>query len=404
MSNLTKSEIVKYVLDCIIRTVGKRKTNLFAITTLAETTKQLETEYDFLRYIKIDTRIHSETWIAVQVDKQIDSIEEKMLGNAISKIIDKLSISVRGDKDYYIIRELRDELNYEVETALQKFGVDLNLKQLEYVVFKDEDKRIETTRTSSLEIIKSILKALIMLLNKPYPKDEAVQTLSTHIKNLEVKYDFLKYITLDYIPMAEEFYSITLSPNIDEIPPAKIGESLGVLLQEIGTSITWDNEPSFIESLKIELGADKLQKLRKIDVKLDQINVQLKRQKHRRVAQKILETLFDILTERTSKESAVTTLNTTITDLQNKYEVLSSIKIDTSKINEGTDVFQVAPEINDVESYKLGKAFKEMIKTIHGIVGDKTFVHDFKKRLGEECLQDMEKMGVNLHFLELRFA
>ena len=45
-----------------------------------------------------------------------------------------------------------------------------------------------------------------------------------------------------------------------------------------------------------------------------------------------------------------------------------------------------------------------MIKVIHDIFGDKTFIPDFKKRLGEEYLQEIEKMGVNLHFLELRFA
>ena len=143
MSNLTKSEIVNYVLDCIIRVVEKRKSDLFAITTLAEIIKQLEPEYDFLQYIKIDTKIYSETWIAVQVDQQIDSIEEKMLGKAISEIIDKLSKSFRGDEDYYFIREIRDELRYEIETILKKVGVDLNLKQFEYEVFKGEDKRID---------------------------------------------------------------------------------------------------------------------------------------------------------------------------------------------------------------------------------------------------------------------
>ncbi len=136
MSNLTKSEIVNYVLDHIIRVVEKRKSDLFAITTLAEIIKQLEPEYDFLQYIKIDTKIYSETWIAIQVDQEIDSIEEEILGKAINEIIDKLSKSFRGDEDYYIIREIRDELKYEIEAILQKFGVDLNLKQFEYAVFK----------------------------------------------------------------------------------------------------------------------------------------------------------------------------------------------------------------------------------------------------------------------------
>jgi len=327
-----------------------------------------------------------------------------MTYKAISEIIDELSKSVRGGEDYYIIRELRDELAYEIETILQKFGVDLNLKQFEYVVFKGEDKRREITRKSNYETVKPILKVLIILLNKLYPKDEVVKTLSTHIKNLEVKYDFLKYIIVSYIPMVKEFYSITISPNIDEISPTKIGESIEGLLQEIGTSITWNGKHSFIESFKIELRTDEIQKISDIGVKLDQLNVQLKRQKYEDVTQKVLETLFDILTERTSKDSAVTTLNDTITNLQNDYEVLSYIKIDISKIDTGMNIFQVTSEINNVESYKLGKVIREMIKILHDVFGDKTFIPDFKEKLGEKYLQEIEKMGVNLHFLELRFT
>ena len=404
MSNLTKSEIVNYVLDHIIRVVEKRKSDLFAITTLAEIIKQLEPEYDFLQYIKIDTKIYSETWIAIQVDQEIDSIEEEILGKAINEIIDKLSKSFRGDEDYYIIREIRDELKYEIEAILQKFGVDLNLKQFEYAVFKDEDKRIDISRVSNSETVKSILKILLRLLNKLYPKDESVKTLSTHIKNLEVKYDFLKYITIGYVPMSNEFYSITISPNINEIPPTEVGNSLGRLLEDIGMSITWKSDRSFIDSFKKELGADELQKINEIGVKLDHINVQLKRQKNMEITQKILETLLDILTDRTSKDSAITTLNTTIIHLQKEYEVLRSITIDTSKIEEGLDIFQVTPEICNIDSYKLGKAFREMIKALHDIYGDKAFIPDFKKKLGEECLHESERMGVNLHFLELRFA
>jgi hypothetical protein len=404
MSNLTKSEIVKYLLDCVIRVIVRRKTNFFAIKTLAEIIKQLESEYDFLRYIKIDTEIFSETFTPVQVDQQIDSIEKKMLGKAFSEIIDKLSKSVSDDNDYYIIREIRDELKYEIETTLQKFDIDLNLKQFEYVVFKYRDRVIETTSISNSEALKPIVRVLVVLLNKIYSEEEAVKTLSKYIKNLEVKYNFLKYITVVYIPISKEFYSITISPNIDDITPTKIGKSLEILLHEIGSSITWNRKHSFIDSFKIELGADKLQKISKMDIRLDHINVQLKEQKHKEIAQKIIETLFDLLIERTSKDSAVTALNTTIIDLQNEYEFLSYIKIDTSKIDKGMNIVQVKSEINNVKSYELRKAFRDIIKIIHDIFGDKTFIPDFKKRLGEEFMQDIENMGVNLHFLEIRYS
>ena len=83
MYYVNKFEVVKYVLDCIIRVVGKRKSDLFAITTLAEIIKQLESRYDFLKHIKVDTKVFSETWIAIQVDQKIDSVDGEILGKAI---------------------------------------------------------------------------------------------------------------------------------------------------------------------------------------------------------------------------------------------------------------------------------------------------------------------------------
>jgi len=404
MSKLKKSEILNYVLYCIIRVVEKRKSDLFAIKTLDEIIKQLEPKYDFFRFIKIDKKVFSETWIAIQVDSQMDSVDGKMLGEAIIEIINKLSKYVRSDEGYYIIREIRDELGYEIITILKKFGVDLNLTQFEYGIFKGEDKRLEISRTSNSEALKPILILLMRLLNKSYSKDESVKVLSMHIKNLEVNYDFLEFITIDYKPMEKEFYSMKISPNIDEIPPTKVGDFISRLLQDIGTSIKWTGKLSFIDSFKRGLGADELQKIKEIGVKLDLIKVKLKRQKHKVIAQKILETLLDLLTDRISKDSAVSTLNTTIIHLQKEYEVLHYITIDTSNGKEGIAIFQVSSEINNIESYKLGKAFREIIKELYDIHGDNAFVSDFKKKLGKEILRESERLGINLHFLELRFT
>lgn len=184
MYYVNKFEVVKYVLDCIIRVVGGKKSDLFAITTLAEIIKQLEPRYDFLKHIKVDTKVFSETWIAIQVDQQIDSVDGKILGKAIIEIINKLAKYIRSDEDYYLIREIRDELGYEYVTILRKFGVDLNFKQFEYGIFKGESKKIEISRTCNSEILTPILMILLRLLNKPYSKEESVTSLNTHIKIL----------------------------------------------------------------------------------------------------------------------------------------------------------------------------------------------------------------------------
>ena len=401
MNKLSNAEILNYVLDCMLRVVGKKKSNLFAITTLAEIIKNLEQKHPFLRYITIDTKVFSETWIAVSVDQEIDTIEEKQIGRAVNDIINKLSKCIKSDEGYYIIREIRDELKYEMETNLQRFGVDLNIKQFEYGIFKDEEKRIEISGVKNSEIVKSILQIVIKLLRNVYQKSESISTLNTYIKNLELTYDFLKYITIKYVPGSDEFYLISISSEIDDIPPTQLGESIGKIVYEISSSIAWKGNRSFIENFKNLLKTDEFQKLNEIGVKLDRISIQLKRQKHQKISQRILETLFALLLERTSKESAQQALDTTIKKLQKDYDVLHYITLDPDA---EIHIFTVSPEINTVESYKVGKAFREMIKILHDIYGDKTFVSDFKTKLGDEYLCEIEEMGINLHFLEIRFV
>ena len=93
-------------------------------------------------------------------------------------------------------------------------------------------------------------------------------------------------------------------------------------------------------------------------------------------------------------------------NLQEKYEILKYIKIDENNYDKGPEAFYIEPEINSVESFKIGKAIREIIKTIYNSLGAKTynFIDEFKNKLGERYLSEIEKLGVNLHFLELKLV
>ena len=404
MRNLTKSEIVYYVFDCLIRVVGRRNTTSFAIVTINTILKQLESKYDHLKNIEIDCKVYSEGWIAVSVDPEINSIETKKLGESIGEIIEMLSRSLGDEADYYFIREIRDELKYEIESLLKKFGVDLNITQFEYAIKRKEEKKFEIIIIENSKIIEPILKTLIILLEKIYLKVEAVNVINIHLKELETTYDFLKHIKITNEPGMESFYTISISPDIDEITSIKVGKCFEQLLQTIGKSVEWTEHRSFIESFEMEFGRTDLLKMKEMGIKLDHINTILKRQGHKKITQKVLDTLFILLSERTSKDIALKTLETIIKNLQNEYVIFQYVIIDYYKVNEETNVFNVMPEVNLLESYKLGTGFREIIKIIHDTYGDRTFITEFKEEIGDKALSEIEKMGVNLHFLELRFA
>ncbi len=109
--------------------------------------------------------------------------------------------------------------------------------------------------------------------------------------------------------------------------------------------------------------------------------------------------------EKTHESFAVATLENIIKNLEETYNALKYVKIDKSRYSEGTKAISIMPEVNNIEPYELAKAIREVIKTAGTHLGDKTtsFIEDFKKQLGEKYILEIEKIGVNLHFLELKF-
>ena len=120
------------------------------------------------------------------------------------------------------------------------------------------------------------------------------------------------------------------------------------------------------------------------------------------ITQKVLNALFEVLSSKTSNTSAQKILSENVFLLQGIHNILNNVKIDTSK-SENQYVFDVLTDINSVESYKLGKAFRDLITIIQKNHKDIPLIADFKEKLGDDYLSQIEKLGVNLHFLELKY-
>ena len=61
-------------------------------------------------------------------------------------------------------------------------------------------------------------------------------------------------------------------------------------------------------------------------------------------------------------------------------------------------------EINSVDSELLGKAIRNLLGQANIDLKNitSTFITDFEKNIGKEYLNEIEKIGVNMHLLELR--
>jgi hypothetical protein len=401
MSNLTNSEVVEHVLHGLISKISRRTSEAFAVVALDTIIKELQQQYDFLKYIEVKDTSYSEGIDALNISSDIDSIESQIFYKSLNDIIIHTVRYLKRKADYFFIKEFKEFIDRIDNLKMDQVGIDLSHMQLQYIV----DRR-KVLKIDNAEVVENVVSALIRLVRKILPEKQALITIKEVIKNLEEKYDFFKNITISETPNIFGSYPVLISPEINNVHSHIISEAVTDLIEDVGRSTEWENEAEFIATFKAELGDDALSKIEKIGVNLNHIQIILLRQGHESLVKKALEAIIDLIDERTSKGFAVVTIDTIINELKESHDVLNYIEIDKSQYSKGIDAINIMSDINIVESYKLGKAIREIIKMTHKFLGKKTyhFIEDFKNKLGNKYLTEIENMGVNLHFLELKFT
>ena len=72
MVNLKNSEIIEHMLQILINKIGRRTSESYAVVTIDAILKELETEFSFLKYIKIKNMLYYDRIDAVSIMSDID--------------------------------------------------------------------------------------------------------------------------------------------------------------------------------------------------------------------------------------------------------------------------------------------------------------------------------------------
>lgn len=400
------SEVVKYFMQAFMAVAGRRTSENFAVVALDTVVRQLEPKYHFLRYIEIDTSRYSEGKNAISINPEINSVRPYDLGDALSEILDRVAKSLGEKADHFFIREIIDVLGYKYEFLHMNLGLNLYLKHSEYLIDEDGSTKTRFVPIKNSEILESVLRVLIDLLNRELSETDVINTIITFVKKLEGDYDFLQYVKIKDTPASDGLYDVRVLSEIDDVLQAILGEAIQKLIMEIGSSTPLKTRQSFIKDFKNVIGPADLVKLKEMDIHLDHIVEILQRQEHELIATKTLNVIVDIVSQKTSNSYAVTLLDNIIEKLKEKHSILRYITIDKSRYNDGIKSISILPGINSVESYEFGKALRDIIKKTRESLGDKytSFFEDFKKQLGADYLSEIEKLGVNMHMIELRYV
>ncbi|MCX6664773.1 MAG: hypothetical protein NT038_01745 [Euryarchaeota archaeon] len=406
MSLSENSELVRYLLQAFVSVVGRRTSENFAMVTLDTIVKQLEPKYNFLKFIEINPSRYSDGKDAISINPEINSIRPSDLGEALNEILDRGTESLDKKTDHYVKREIKDALGSMYELINKKLELNLHVTQSEYLVDADVRRIIPgIVQIKNSEVVEPVLGVLINLLNGEFSEADVMKTMITFIKNLEGKYDFLKYIEISDSPDSDGFFVVRARPEIDDVLTITFREAMQKLIEEIGKSTHLKTQLSFIKDFKMALAPADLEKIKEMNINLDQIGEILHRRENELLFKKALDAIVGVVSRKTSKSFAVALLDTIIEKLRDGHKVLRYVVINKSRYADGIDSICILPEVNSVTSYELGKGLKEILKKTRENLGYKhtSFIEDFQKQLGDEYLAEIEKMGVNLYMIELKF-
>jgi len=402
MTNLTNYEVIEHILQVLISKIGRRTSMGFAAVTVDTILKELKLKYDFLKYIKVQDTSYSEGMDAVNINPDINSVESDVFYKFINDIIRKTIRHLKDKADFFFIREFQEAIDNIADLNIKQDGIDLGCLQLQYIVDRKQISKIKNS-----EAIENVIRSLTILLNKIFPEKQAVETMIIFIKKLGEEYDFFKYIEINDSSDLKGIHFFKALPDINNVSLTIVAEAIEKLIREVSISVDWDDDKSFLDAFKIELGEMQLSRIVKIGVNLNNIQNLLLKKKYQEVAKKTLEALIIVCSKVTSENSAILTINNMIKNLKEKHDVLKYIKIDESRHGQGADVINVMPELSNVKPSDLGRALRDIIKTTGKTFGTKntaSIIEDFKKQLGEEYQNQIKDIGVNLQFLELRFV
>ncbi len=124
------------------------------------------------------------------------------------------------------------------------------------------------------------------------------------------------------------------------------------------------------------------------------------------VVKRVLQTLIDISSRKTTKGLAVIKMADLMKKLQNKYDFLKHVEIKDTRFIEFQEPISVMSDINNIESNALGKALHDIIKDMNNSLGEDAghfFIKELRRNIGEDFSTIIGDMGVDLGLMQLEF-
>ncbi len=129
---IENSDIMKHTLASLLNVASNKTSIDYARSSVKTLLRDLEGNYDFLKYVNIKTLKQIENNIdAINVKSDMDCVQPKEVGKAIQELIDVLRKHLGEKAGYFFIKEFRDDLGDEYHAYIRDLGVNLRIAELQ---------------------------------------------------------------------------------------------------------------------------------------------------------------------------------------------------------------------------------------------------------------------------------
>ncbi len=397
MPQLENKEIIGRILRSSIFVIGRRTSEAYANVIIGNAIRDLSRKYSFLNEISILGTKYTELNDKIVIKEDIENIKSIEVGRATRDFIEKITKMMGKNAGYYFIKEIKEDLPYEYEQSIKEFDIDLDLLQFKFIT----EVKLSIKKTiSNVEILNYSIRILIDILDREIGKNASFELVSELVERLNTNFEVFKFVTVNDIRIVQGRNVVNIEPAVNSMDSKKVGTGIQKIIQEIYNSLGDTGSYSFISKFKNYYNQDYLFKLEEMGVNLEVI--QLKKEL---VVKNVLKSLVNVLSESSNQSYSIMLVDSVLRKFENKYPCLRHIKIDNMLYLEGKDEVIVSSEIESVKGYELGRAIQSVIEDIGSSLGKNAgldFIQKFKSRLGKAYVLRIEKLGVNLHMLELK--
>ena len=150
---IENSDVMKHTLASLLNVASNKTSVDYARSSVKNLLRDLEGNYDFLKYVNIKTLKQIENNIdAINVGSDMDCVRPKEIGKAIQEFIDVLKRHLGKKAGYFFIKEFRDDLGDEYHMYIKDLGVNLKIAEIQEEIGKIDINQYKIKEDSDANI------------------------------------------------------------------------------------------------------------------------------------------------------------------------------------------------------------------------------------------------------------